>query len=192
MKSYVTALCLLLGAIAIIVGLSGCGQNEAAINVETTVTTPAPAVAPVQCDVYDLGAYPSTMPNFSVISPAVSIGLNSMTLTAQSDDSRPFTEFVGTSAAYLTKRFGLRCKLTYSAPLDGNYVIKLGSDDGSALYLNGIRVINAPNTQGYTVKSTTQNLLKGKHTIIVDYFEADGPKALTLTVQQPAAPVTTL
>lgn len=175
------SLCLIFAIVSCSVGLSGCGKDEGGAPLSIV---PIP-VAPVQCSVYDLGSGQSVMPNFNLITPAFDIALSTIDFP-QVDEATPFAAFVGTPAEALVRNFGLSCTATFKASRAGNYKFTLTSDDGSAMYLNGIRVINNDGPHGMTAKSTTQALVKGSFQVRVDYFENQGPKGLTLLVTEPA------
>lgn len=67
----------------------------------------------------------------------------------------------------------------------GSYKIFLTSDDGSALYLNGKKVIDNDGLHGAVEKSVTLNLTKGSHDIEIRYFENKGSQTLKLEWQGP-------
>ncbi|SDX03413.1 PA14 domain-containing protein [Ruegeria halocynthiae] len=62
----------------------------------------------------------------------------------------------------------------------GTYTIYLTSDDGSALYLNGERVIDNDGAHAGTVVPVTLELAAGEHDIDLRYFELWGAQTLKL------------
>ncbi len=62
----------------------------------------------------------------------------------------------------------------------GKYSFRLGSDDGSRLYIDGKRIINNDGTHPTEFKEGSLNLSRGLHEIQVDWFEAGGDEELSL------------
>ncbi|NND97872.1 MAG: DUF1080 domain-containing protein [Pirellulaceae bacterium] len=62
----------------------------------------------------------------------------------------------------------------------GSYSFRLGSDDGSMLYIAGKRVIDNDGVHPHSFKEKTLKLKKGVHAIRVEYFESGGEESLTL------------
>ncbi len=62
----------------------------------------------------------------------------------------------------------------------GEYTIYLTSDDGSALYIDGRKVIDNDGRHASTVIPVTLNLVAGAHDIEIRYFEAWGAQTLKL------------
>lgn len=76
----------------------------------------------------------------------------------------------------------------YLATKTGPYQFWLGSDDGSALWIDGKRVVDVDGIHPHSVKEVTVELTEGVHSLRIDYFELGGEESLTLDVQPPAAP----
>ncbi len=82
--------------------------------------------------------------------------------------------------------FGLNTRTTLIAPVEGDYQLKLDSDDGSKLWLDGNLVINndgqhqneaeaaASMNKTTNVITATVHLTKGDHNLVLDYFQ--GPR----------------
>lgn len=173
---------LTLGLLFIAAGLSGCGTDPTAE--QSSIVSGSTPLA-VACKVYDNGGATSLIPNFNALTPVTTVFASSMAFTA-ANDTDPVAAFAGSPASYLTHRFSMSCTVSYSATRDGAYKFSLTSDDGSNMYLSGIKVISNDGLHGATTKTTTQTLAKGSYAIRVDFFENDGPWSLALTVLEPA------
>ncbi|MGB7240532.1 MAG: PA14 domain-containing protein, partial [Sulfitobacter sp.] len=62
----------------------------------------------------------------------------------------------------------------------GEYTLYLTSDDGSAVYINGVRVINNDGLHGTDERRVTLDLDAGAHDIEIRYFERGGEQTLAL------------
>ncbi len=100
---------------------------------------------------------------------------------------RRFTSgFPGVSDKY--KSFALDYNGKFSVKVQGDYVFRLSSDDGSLLWVDGKLVVNNDGVHAVTSKSNTVTLDQGRHKIRVFYFQATGPDiALQLFVTVPGA-----
>jgi large repetitive protein len=67
----------------------------------------------------------------------------------------------------------------------GTYTFRVGSDDGSALLINGSTVVNNDGLHSYQVRSGSVFLTAGYHDIEILYFERTGEDSLTVTIQGP-------
>lgn len=56
----------------------------------------------------------------------------------------------------------------------GKYIFFTSSDDGSRLYIDGKEVVNNDGSHGVVSKSDDIELTSGKHSIVVNYFNAEG------------------
>jgi hypothetical protein len=68
---------------------------------------------------------------------------------------------------YFVGRFKAYLKIRRS----GRYAFKTTSNDGSRLYIDGKQVVNNDGIHGMRSRVGRVNLKKGKHTIVVDFFE---------------------
>lgn len=89
------------------------------------------------------------------------------------------------SVAERRDHFAIRFEGFYVAERDGNYRFWLGSDDGSALYIDGEKVVDVDGIHPHSVKQGAIRLSQGVHAVRVDYFEQAGEESLTLEVQPP-------
>jgi hypothetical protein len=67
----------------------------------------------------------------------------------------------------------------------GRYMLYLSSDDGSELYLDGVRVIENNGLHATTERSVALDLSTGAHNLEIRYFEASGDQTLALDWQGP-------
>jgi hexosaminidase len=74
----------------------------------------------------------------------------------------------------------------------GRYTLKLGSDDGSVLYINGQKVVSNDGQHPYVEATATVDLLAGTYPMQLVYFDSGGGRRLTLSCSragQPIAPI---
>lgn len=81
--------------------------------------------------------------------------------------------------------FGIVYEAYYLAPKNGEYRFWLGSDDGSALLVDGKELINVDGIHPHSTKEAKVSLSKGVHQVRVEYFELAGDESLALDVQPP-------
>ncbi|MBX3257209.1 MAG: alkaline phosphatase family protein [Chitinophagaceae bacterium] len=72
------------------------------------------------------------------------------------------------------KSFGLLYEGFIQIDTPGEYRFYTQSDDGSALFINGKKVVNNDGDHGVKEKSGAVNLTSGRHPIKVEYFNASG------------------
>lgn len=77
-----------------------------------------------------------------------------------------------------TDRFGARFTGDLNVASGGRYTLYLSSDDGSALYIDGQKVIDNDLTHGHLTKAVTLDLAVGAHDIEIRYFENSGRQSL--------------
>jgi hypothetical protein len=63
---------------------------------------------------------------------------------------------------------------------NGNHVFTMGSDDGSRLYIDGVKVLDMWRDQSYATGNVTRGL-SGTHTIVMEFYENGGLADATLT-----------
>ncbi|MFH8462763.1 family 16 glycoside hydrolase [Streptomyces sp. NPDC017991] len=73
------------------------------------------------------------------------------------------------------------------APSDGTYGLRLTSDDGSRLSIDGATVIDHDGLHGAEPKDTSVQLTAGSHPLRIEHFERDGGQELRLAWQPPGA-----
>lgn len=84
--------------------------------------------------------------------------------------------------------FGLRFESALKIEKEGDYKFHIGSDDGSALWIDGSRVAGADGVHPYQVSTGTVRLTAGTHLVAVDYFERGGEEKLTVEYEGPGIP----
>jgi mono/diheme cytochrome c family protein len=72
--------------------------------------------------------------------------------------------------------------------VEGEYTFWIGSDDGSALFIDGKELINVDGIHPHTTKEGKVALSTGVHKIRVEYFEQGGEETLALDLQPPGGP----
>ncbi|MFV2051368.1 PA14 domain-containing protein [Aliiroseovarius sp. YM-037] len=85
----------------------------------------------------------------------------------------------------VTDDFAARYTGDLNVEQGGTYTFYLSSDDGSALYIDGARVIGNDGLHGTREESVTIDLSAGAHDIEVLYFERGGAQTLALDWQGP-------
>lgn len=70
----------------------------------------------------------------------------------------------------------------------GEYTFTIGSDDGSALAIDGRRVVASPGIHPYATQTRKTRLEPGAHPIVVDFFQGGGEWVLTLDFEGPETP----
>ncbi|MEM9064770.1 MAG: glycoside hydrolase family 3 C-terminal domain-containing protein [Planctomycetota bacterium] len=77
--------------------------------------------------------------------------------------------------------FSVRWTGTISVPVSGNYTFRLGSDDGTRLYVDGERVIDHWWDHAYEVREASLQLTAGdRHELVIEYYQAGGDGAVQL------------
>lgn len=105
---------------------------------------------------------------------------------------RDFTAGFPGASGLLTEFFALRFTGRIAVPETGPYILKVLSDDGARLYLDGNLVVDNDGTHTKQTASGTVNLVQGTHTFKLDYFQAAQPHlALQLFWSRPPNPLTT-
>lgn len=84
------------------------------------------------------------------------------------------------SVAGRDNHFGIRFEGFLKFDGRGSYTFALGSDDGSVLYVNGLKIIDNDGIHPHSVKEGRARPGEGVHHIRVDYFEQAGEESLTL------------
>ena len=86
-----------------------------------------------------------------------------------------------------TDRFAARFHGVLAVPETGLWTFELGSDDGSALYIDGELIVNDPNAHSFRWKSGTVVLAEGDHTIEVRFWEQTSDAALSVAWKAPGS-----
>jgi cytochrome c2 len=79
--------------------------------------------------------------------------------------------------------FAVRFDTTIIVPKDANYSFRLGSDDGSRLFVDGKQVIDNDGIHPMSFKNGKIRLVAGPHALRVEYFEKGGEEVLVLDIE---------
>ena len=60
----------------------------------------------------------------------------------------------------------------------GDYIFYTGSNDGSRLFIDNRLVVDNGGSHGYTLRSGRIRLDKGRHALMLEYFQAGGGQEL--------------
>ncbi len=85
----------------------------------------------------------------------------------------------------LNNRFGFKFEGYVDIQTAGVYNFFTTSDDGSDLFINGVRVVNNDGLHGAVERTGSITLPIGKHAIIVRFFENEGGESLDVKWQGP-------
>ncbi|MEW4488046.1 family 16 glycoside hydrolase [Thalassoglobus sp. JC818] len=99
--------------------------------------------------------------------------------------SQGTTDGLNIAEAGRTEQFGMRFEAYLNVTEPGTHTFWLGSDDGSALYVDGERVIDNDGIHPHNDQNGKVVLQKGVHKIRVDYFEYHGEESLSLDYRAP-------
>ncbi len=123
---------------------------------------------PITADVYQLPTNTNKLPDFSKITKLTKVCMDQYNVAARNWTSG----FPGVSGLF--EWFALRTTTNLVIPTGGSYALKLNSDDGAKLYIDGNLVINNDGLHAPAWVETTLNLTAGTHTLMLDYFQ--GPR----------------
>lgn len=122
---------------------------------------------------YELPTSPSTMPDFSTLTPVEQGNIPNITLDIRHRNNNFALTFAG----------------MINIPVSGNYTFYTTSDDGSLLYIDGFDtahiVVNNNKSQAATERSGNINLTAGRHPIYISYFQGTGGYVLTASYMGP-------
>lgn len=90
--------------------------------------------------------------------------------------------------AMRSDNFAVRFRGLIKVPENGNYRFMTRSDDGSALYIDGSKVVDNDGVHGMSPKDGVVRLTKGTHALVVVYFEAAGGSELEVGWAGPGLP----
>ncbi len=117
-------------------------------------------------------------PILQTVDPTVNFQYNTGGLNF---NPRPF------DAAVPNNNYTVRWTGKVLAPVTGNYVFTTITDDGSVLYLNGVKVVDNNHYQAATSVSSAALALTGgqQYTLEMDYYQGGGGGSAQLTWQYP-------
>lgn len=125
---------------------------------------------PIVADVYPLAVDTQSLPkDFSVLTKATTVCLDKYDVA-----NREFTEGFP-DVPNLFEWFALNTKTTLIVPKAGTYTIRLNSDDGSKLWIDGVLIID---NDGHHVETAKEQIVyftkAGEYPLVLDYFQ--GPR----------------
>jgi hypothetical protein len=62
----------------------------------------------------------------------------------------------------------------------GSHTFTVGSDDGSRLFIDGVKVLDQWADQSYTTRAVTTTLSAGPHAVVMEFYENGGLATATL------------
>jgi len=133
-------------------------------------------------DVYDLSSGTSQLPDFWKLEPVGSIYTDSLTVWDQDIDQADGIP----GATHNNMWFGIDYYGEFFISKPGEYEFELQSDDGSRLEIDGQTFFEIDGIHPVLVKTAKVNLIQGRHTIHVPYFQGSPTRlALVLRVKPP-------
>jgi len=127
----------------------------------------------LSCKVYDLSStHPSSLPNFSSLTPVGTFTTNQLDVVAQSWQNS-FTLFPNSLKIY-KEWYGIVCEGNWTLSQAQSVEFSLGSDDGSKLYLDNTMIINNDGLHGPQTLTTVKNLSPKTYAVKVEYYQ--GPQ----------------
>jgi predicted esterase len=118
---------------------------------------------------YALSSAPSVLPNFSTLTPTSTL----TDTTFGINFTNAGTNWAATYTGYIV------------IPTTGSYTFNTNSDDGSALYIDGVEVVNNDGLHGGQTISGTTTLTAGVHKIQGQYFQAGGGQQFSAQISGP-------
>ncbi|MEM9016870.1 MAG: PA14 domain-containing protein, partial [Verrucomicrobiota bacterium] len=134
-----------------------------------TVTAPSPGGSTPGLRYEYFNREVESLPEFSTLTPDKTGVVANLDLSPRTRDD-----------AFLFRFFG-----EMTIPAGGNYTFHLTSDDGSALWIDGVKQVDNDGLHGEFTESETINLSAGRHSIEVGYLEFYGGETLVLEVEGP-------
>lgn len=152
-------------------------RTTAVVRSASTATGLLPGVL-VEC--WALASAPSTLASVSWNSTPTAIGTLSDVNMPNANGQRRWTGGPGS-------RYALRFTAKINIPTAGLWTFYTTSDDGSDLWINGVRVVNNDGLHGSTQRSGTVTLTAGVHDFVVRFFENTGGSQVIASWQAPGA-----
>ncbi|MFJ2259265.1 family 16 glycoside hydrolase [Streptomyces sp. NPDC087844] len=171
----------LLTGVVLAGGLLAAPGSSAATNAPTNAATDAAAAIPPQEPGVTLRVFDVQTPlsKLCTLKPGQTPNHDALKSTVDwstTDDFGGFSDrFVSEVTGYLV------------VPSDGDYGLRLTSDDGSRLSIDGATVIDHDGLHGAEPKDTSVQLTAGSHPLRIEHFERDGGQELRLAWKPPGA-----
>lgn len=132
--------------------------------------------------VFRTQAAPTTLPDFSKMKPIGAVYTDALAIAP----GTAFEGFPGVDKARATE-FALRYEAPLNVGTEGIYEVRLVSDDGARLFIDEMKIIDNDGVAASAPREgkASVHLVKAKHSIRIDYFQATGTVALQLFVTPP-------
>ena len=131
--------------------------------------------------VYFTNGANTTLPNFDAATPVGVLFTSSFAASAS-----PYADAFPGIDATRTDHFAIRYEGAFLAPMQGDYIFKIESDDGSRLIIDSLPLLTNDGIHGVTAKSASVKLAPGPHNFRLEYFQgARSGAALKLSVTPP-------
>lgn len=133
-------------------------------------------------DAYFAGKDVPTVSNPTTTSNRQNLGFSSGgAIEGQGPDTATFIDQGFTAV----NNMAVRLSGNFVAPVSGVYTFKTRSDDGSVLFIDGVKVVNNNNYQGMTTAGGAIQLSAGPHSISVGFYEGTGGSGLEVRYSLP-------
>lgn len=124
---------------------------------------------PIVADVYKLPEGTSRLPDFATFgAKSDTVCLPNYNIPNQSWEAG----FPGSNS--LVEWFALNTRAKITAPVAGQYVFKITSDDGSNVYIDSNKIIDNDGQHASKTVEGTVTLTKGAHKLVLDWYQ--GPR----------------
>jgi len=141
--------------------------GESTVNLLPAVN-PSNTVNGIDYKYYEAGTY-NSVPDFSNVSPVKTGNVDNFDI----------------SVASRADQFALNYTGYINVPSDGQYTFYTSSDDGSTLYIDGVKVVDNDGPHGQVEASGVIGLKAGMHNISVGFFNQTGGKVLQVSYAGP-------
>lgn len=129
----------------------------------------------------------TTLPAFDSLKPAGALFTNTLNIA-------PNTTFAGFPGVDGRKEnFALRYEAPLTVSTEGDYALRMVSDDGAKLYIDDMLILDNDGVKAAAAEASGPvHLIAATHTIRIDYFHTTGPVALQVFVKPPTTAETLL
>ncbi|CAN5838913.1 hypothetical protein BH11PLA1_BH11PLA1_18870 [soil metagenome] len=150
-----------------------------AVVVQTPVSTPGAPGVLVEC--WTLGSNPANL-------AAVPYGSTPTAIGSALDVNMPSAGSQKRWTGGPNNTYALRFTGKITIPTAGSWTLYTTSDDGSDLWIDGVRVVNNDGLHGSTQASGTVTLTAGQHDFLLRFFEATSSSEIVARWKGPGMP----